>query len=78
MEMHTEATRLWRNSPCKFSGGDGEMIQALWSVIIMYALILRSCSSKSNSNFILKIHLYIQKEHVDKVTWDSVITKVWK
>ena len=54
------------------------MIQALWSVIIMYALILRSCSSKSNPNFILKIHLYIQKEYVDKVTWDSVITKVWK
>lgn len=66
--MPTEMTRLWRNSADMFSGGNGKTIQALWSAKILYALILRSCSFKSNPNLILNIHLHIQKEHVDKVT----------
>ena len=78
MEMPTEMTRLWRNSAYTFSGGNGKMIQSLWSAKIMYALILRSCSFKSNPNLTLKRHLHIQKEHVGKVTCDSVITEFWK
>ena len=59
--MPTEMTRLWRNSADMFSGGNGKTIQALWSAKILYALILRSCSFKSNPNLILNIHLHCFK-----------------
>lgn len=79
MEMPTEMTRLWRNSAYAFSGGNGKMIQAHGvPKLCMHLFLGLAVSSLFNPNLTLKRQLHIQKEHVGKVTCDSVITKVWK
>lgn len=35
METHVEITRLWRNSGHKFFGGNGKIMEALWSTKII-------------------------------------------